>query len=220
MSKRHARLQDIIRYFVRFYPRRVSRTILVKLVYLADVEFFRRYARKMTGLEYQHHHFGPFSWGVIDTADELVAKKLIRTISTTNIYGDPTIVYKSTTEERLGFDSLDSYCFDVVRFVNNKFSTLSFTQLLDYVYSTPPMVNVPSGEVINFDTLRNPVQDALAEHTRANISYKGEELIQNLRKRLGDQVKGDYEFDEDEKKELLENAELSTSASAEYVEEV
>ena len=220
MSKRHTRLQDIIRYFVRFYPRRVSRTILVKLVYLADVEFFRRYARKMTGLEYQHHHFGPFSWGVIDTADELVAKKLIRTISTTNIYGDPTIVYKSTTEERLGFDSLDSYCFDVVRFVNNKFSTLSFTQLLDYVYSTPPMVNVPSGEVINFDTLRNPVQDALAEHTRANISYKGEELIQNLRKRLGDQVKGDYEFDEDEKKELLENAELSTSASAEYVEEV
>lgn len=219
MSKRHTRLQDIIRYFVRFYPRRVSRTILVKLVYLADVEFFRRYARKMTGLEYQHHHFGPFSWGVIDTADELVAKKLIRTISTTNIYGDPTIVYKST-EERSSFDSLDSYCFDVVRFVNNKFSTLSFTQLLDYVYSTPPMVNVPSGEVINFDTLRNPIRDALAEHTRANLSYKGEELIQNLRKRLGDQVKGDFEFDEDEKKELLENAELSTSASAEYVEEV
>lgn len=219
MSKRHARLQDIIRYFVRFYPRRISRTVLVKLVYLTDVEFFRRYARKMTGLEYQHHHFGPFTWGIVDTAEELVAKKLITTISTTNIYGDPTIIYKST-EEQPSFDSLDSHCLDVVRVVNNKFSTFSFTQLLDYVYSTPPMVNVPSGEIINFDTLRNPVRDALAEHTRANLSYKGEELIQHLRKRLGDQVKGDYEFDEDGKKELLENAELSTSASAEYVEEV
>lgn len=219
MSKRHVRLQDIIRYFVHFYPRRISRTVLVKLVYLTDVEFFRRYARKMTGLEYQHHHFGPFTWGIIDTAEELVAKKLIMTTSTTNIYGDPTIMYKSA-EERPCFDSMDSYCLDVVRFVNNKFSTFNFTQLLDYVYSTPPMVNVPSGEIINFDTLRNPVRDALAEHTRASLSYKGEELIQHLRKTLGDQVKGNYEFDEEEKKELLENAELSTSASAEYIEEV
>lgn len=218
MSKRHVRLQDIIRYFMWFYPRRISRTVLVKLVYLADVEYFSRYGRKMTGLEYQHHHFGPFTWGIIDTADELIAKKLVETISTINIYGDSTIIYKSA-EERPSFDSLDSYCLDVVRFVNNKFSTFSFTQLLDYVYSTPPMTKVPSGEVISFNTLRDPVRDALAEHTRANLSYKGEELIHHLHKTLGGQVKGEYEFDEEERKELLENAELSTSASAEYIKE-
>lgn len=219
MSRRHVRLQDIIRYFVHFYPRRVSRTVLVKLVYLADVEFYKRYARKMTGLEYQHFHYGPFNWLIPDTAEELVAKKLLTTISTTNVYGDPTIIYRPI-QEKPSLDALDSYCLDVVHAVNTKFSRFTFTQLLDYVYSTPPMTGVPPGEIIDFTVLKNPIRDALAEYTKADLDNKGQELIWHLRRRLGDLTKVDYKFEEDEKKELLENAELSNSASAEYIEEV
>lgn len=218
MSRRHIRLQDVIRYFIRFYPRRVSRTVLVKLVYLADVEFYRRYARKMTGLEYQHFHYGPFNWTIPDTAEELVAKKLLTTISTINVYGDPTIIYRSS-EEKPSLDALDSYCLDVVHAVNAKFSRFTFTQLLDYVYSTPPMTGVPPGEIIDFTVLKNPIRDALAEHTKAQLDNRGQELIWHLRRRLGDMTKFDYELDEDERKELLENAKFWASASLGHPEE-
>lgn len=220
MSRRHARLQDSIRYFVRFYPRRVSRTVLVKLVYLADVEFYKQYARKMTGLEYQHFHFGPFNWAIPDTAEELVAQKLLVTISTTNIYGDPTIIYQSSeAEEMPSFDALDNYCLDVLRAVNTKFSRFAFTALLDYVYSTPPMTGIAPGEVVDFVVLRNPIRDILADHTKVGLEQRGQELIYHLRRRLESQEKVDYQFDEDERRELLENARLSAAASAKYLKE-
>lgn len=218
MSRRHVRLQDIIRYFVRFYPRRVSRTMLVKLVYLGDVEFCRRYARKMTGLDYLHFHYGPFSWTIPDTAEELVAKKLLTIISTTNVYGDPTIIYQSA-EEKPSLNALDSYCSDVVHAVNTKFSRFTFTQLLDYVYSTPPMTGVPPGEIIDFTVLKKPIRDALAEHTKADLDNRSQELIRHLHRRLGDVTKVDYELDEDETEELLENAKVWASASLGYPEE-
>lgn len=40
----------------------LSRTKLVKLLYLIDVEYYRRYRETLTGWQWRFHHYGPYAF--------------------------------------------------------------------------------------------------------------------------------------------------------------
>jgi Protein of unknown function (DUF4065) len=39
----------------------IGKTALMKLVYLADVEHYKRYGKQATGLKWRFYHYGPYT---------------------------------------------------------------------------------------------------------------------------------------------------------------
>jgi hypothetical protein len=57
-------LNDIVEYVMsKLVDIRASfgKTKLVKLLYLIDIESYRRYSRRLTGLDWLFYHYGPYA---------------------------------------------------------------------------------------------------------------------------------------------------------------
>ncbi|MCL5957820.1 MAG: Panacea domain-containing protein [Chloroflexi bacterium] len=57
-------VSDLIRYIllrVREEEGNLGKTKLIKLLYLVDVEYYRRYEKTLTGLQWRFHHYGPYA---------------------------------------------------------------------------------------------------------------------------------------------------------------
>ena len=84
----------VIQSFLALLGKRVSRTQIVKLVYLADNLFYESTGRSITGTQYMWGHCGPNAVdnAIADTADQLAsAGDIRRTVGSYN--GSPTFNY-------------------------------------------------------------------------------------------------------------------------------
>lgn len=70
------KIELVIQGFLALLDKRVSRTQIVKLVYLADNLFYESTGRTITGNQYVWDHYGPNSLGdvISNTTDELVGE--------------------------------------------------------------------------------------------------------------------------------------------------
>jgi hypothetical protein len=69
---RRDKLEAIIAYLVKnSHGGFLARTKLVKLVFLADYEYYRTYGETMTGVGYTYCEEGPFDWSIPNTAQEM-----------------------------------------------------------------------------------------------------------------------------------------------------
>jgi len=123
----------------------------VKLVYLADVGFYKRFYRKLADVNYKYEHHGPFSWEIVDSAQELVDDDKLKMIRIPSMYGGESYIYKILGKYKEG--NLDGYVLKVLQEVINKFSSYSFSELLSYVYTNQPMKDANQGEYIDFRVL-------------------------------------------------------------------
>ena len=61
-------LKELLSFFVLHFPRRLTRTELVKLVYLFEYFFFGLYKRTYSGVQFVRDYYGPYSAEVISGA--------------------------------------------------------------------------------------------------------------------------------------------------------
>lgn len=130
------KLRDIIYYFCKHYPKELTRVILIKLVYLTDVEFYRRYCRQTTDLIYEFDNHGPFTSAILDETEKMFSNGLIDIRELPSSFGGPKYVYKCKSEYE--HRNLDQHTLEVLHYVNSYFSRFGLLDLLDYVYTNPP----------------------------------------------------------------------------------
>jgi hypothetical protein len=118
----------------------VTKTKLLKLLYLFDVEYFRVYRQIYTGFNWQYFHLGPWTSEYDPILEDLLAKGILQKSS--SAYADhDTDFYKAVKKvpirEALP-NSQDEY---ILRRILNIWADKRTAQILDYVYfQTEPIL--------------------------------------------------------------------------------
>ena len=185
------KLQDIVYFFCKYYPRELVRTLLVKLVYLADVEYYKKYLRQTTDLVYQFGDHGPFTWDIVNAAGRL-QPNFIEVEETQSAYGETKHIYRCKDND-YEFTDLDEYTLEILHSVIEKFSSYSLEDLLHYVYTNPPLTCFEKGDIMNFSKWIETGD--LHLHAKIKVNGKMKELVTSLK----DQYKGQVEaFEKDD----------------------
>jgi len=198
------KLHDIIYYFCKHYPKELTRVILIKLVYLTDVEFYRRYCRQTTDLIYEFDNHGPFTSAILDETEKMFSDGLIDIGELPSSFGGPKYVYRCKSEYE--HKNLDQHTLEVLHYVNSYFSKFGLLDLLDYVYTNPPTSLFKKGDIIDF-SLWIPNFD-LPAPSKIRTNRAKATLVRGLTERLkGKKFK--FEEYEEDPNELKDNALLT-----------
>jgi len=143
-------LRDVIRFFVDCASSKgVTRTPLVKLVFLADYEIFRARQHTLTGLEYTMDKMGPHSWDIPDTASDMLAEGVTQTTAD-SIFGGPEYRYRSAGKSQSGYPRIPSDCLGNLRAIWVRFGRYSAKGIVDVVHKMPFVRMFQIGESVDF----------------------------------------------------------------------
>lgn len=130
----------------------ISKMRIVKILYLIDVEHYRRYGKTLTGLEWICYRYGPYAFA-IDTAIKQLGFNLGEEEIIT-AEGHPAYIYR--TDEPQSLDDIVS--FSVRTMIDRKITQWALEDtrfLLDHVYTaTEPMRNAIFGQTLDFSTIQ------------------------------------------------------------------
>ena len=139
-----------------------GKTKLVKLIYLADVEYYRARRKTLTGMEWIFYHYGPYSSEIDDALAELAFDIPQESVQTAG--GRAAIVFKTAgnLKSRLG----EHVKISELRLVNRVIGDWGETELnplLNHVYFyTEPMKDAARGETLDFSKIQRRPRRARA----------------------------------------------------------
>jgi hypothetical protein len=132
-----ARIKDVTAYICAMYPikHELSKTRVTKLVYLADWKSAQRTEKQLTKIKWYFHNFGPYVDAVIDSAKK---DRRFEITSTSNLYGDPKILFSIREGEdyKRGLSLSDMELIDEVI---GETSKLYWDSFIKHVYDTFPI---------------------------------------------------------------------------------
>jgi hypothetical protein len=127
-----------------------GKTKLVKLIYIIDVENYRRRSRTLSGLTWLFYHYGPCSFE-IDTALAQLSLDIPQEEVTTQA-GRTAVAFRPSKDLHSGLDPSISRAEKlVIDRVLHEWGTVELNPLLDYVYFyTEPMKDAQRGDLLDF----------------------------------------------------------------------
>lgn len=183
----NSNLTKIIPAIISFIIERdsyVSKTKLLKILYLFDVEYYRVHRTIYTNFDWIYFHLGPWSAEYDKTLEGLLAQDLITKRPSTNPSFD-TEFYK--TPEYVDLNGIFSNYKDegILKSVLYTWGEKSTPEILDYVYfKTEPMVRGTRFEKLDFSII--PEQTSI-QYKRTSSGKTREELEvfrQKIKERL------------------------------------
>lgn len=153
---------SLVNYIVqRVWEREGSlgKTKLVKLLYLIDVEYYRRFGRTLTGWRWRFYHYGPYAAEVESVLRGSAAR--LDEESAQTAQGHRALTYRTdesldrmeeVLQRSLGFGGLA-----VVNRVLAAWALEDLYPILDYAYyETEPMENAQRGDLLDFSRIVRP----------------------------------------------------------------
>ena len=136
-------LRSLIAYIVAQARDRgitLTRTKLVKLLYLIDIERVRSRREPLTRLEWVFFHYGPWAYELIPTLDAMEGTELVA-----ETFHD-SVLYRAAPGAP-DADEWNAGTKTTVDRVIDRFAPLELNELLDYVYfHTGPMADAERGQ--------------------------------------------------------------------------
>lgn len=160
--------EKILAYFVSKCNGQISRTRLMKFLYLADYESRRYFGEKLTDAEYSWYHYGPYDHDLSEHITNLGRLGLISETRVQYPTGRHGYLYGTgPTMRRLDFDDRTVALLD---YICTTYLALPLDELLeDIVYQTEPMVWAKQNNARN-EALTMGLADGLRQHD-LNIAY-------------------------------------------------
>ena len=153
-------LQNLIKYIVAQISDAggiLGITKLVKLLYLIDVEFYRRHRQILTGLDWVFYHYGPYSLEIPDIIRSLDLDIPQEDVS----IGNGRITHQFKPVYRLEVDISEVVPTSDVMLVErviDRWALEDLNRLLSYVYfDTEPMQDSEVGESLDFTKIPKPI---------------------------------------------------------------
>ncbi len=138
----------------------VTATKLVKLLYLVDVEHYRRRHRTLAGVEWVFYHYGPYAFEIETARKELQLD--IPEVDVVTQAGHRARVFRPPPGLRASLEPDALYSAKgMVDQVLKDWGMSELEPLLDYVYfHTTPMLKAQRGQVLDFSSIKAPVTRA------------------------------------------------------------
>lgn len=163
----------------------IGRTALTKLVYLIDIEYYKRHGKQATSLQWRFHHYGPYA-AELQSQIQLLGLHADEAQFTRKPTNRPATGYryrpnKDWHEIQRAFNT--AYDASVKRCVDQiieQWALEPLPTILDYVYfETEPMQNAKRGQSLDFSKIQpepiNPPPTAKLEFS--------EEFLSDLRRK-------------------------------------
>jgi len=155
----------------------VTKTKLLKLIYLFDVEYFRRHRQTFTGFSWKFLHLGPWAAEFDATLPQLLDRGVLTESTSSKAEFDTTFyrVSEATDISSVVPDLTDEL---LLKRILDIWSDSSTGEILDYIYfRTEPMEHGVRNQPLDFGTIR----ESTPKYVRPP-SGKTPEEIKKLRK--------------------------------------
>ncbi len=149
-----------------------GKTKLVKLLYLADVENYRRYGQKLSELDWVFYHYGPYALEIDQALREIELDIPQEEVTTAN--GHRAVVFRPSRHVETDFEKqVSSREKMVVDRVLKQWGLEELNPLLSYVYFyTEPMKDAKRGEPLDFAKIAPPLPPKTPSHaTRSSEAH-------------------------------------------------
>lgn len=121
----------------------LTRTKIVKLLYLLDIESVAKYGKQVTNFEYRKYYYGPYDENIINLLDERQYFSVgLGITSSGNQYYNYTVGPKKNDHQ------MDNNTKELVDSIVNKYGQHSLDKILEIAYATTQFKNTNFGEKI------------------------------------------------------------------------
>jgi Protein of unknown function (DUF4065) len=136
------KLRTILRYIILNYPYKneLSKTRITKMVYLADWYSAQKHNSQITNIKWYFDHYGPY---VVDVYKEAANDRKIKINQSYSAYGTPKEIIelkKDYNPEELDLYTLSNEEKEILNKVIADTKHLNWSEFIDYVYNTHPIV--------------------------------------------------------------------------------
>ena len=137
-----ASIRDVAAYLCKHYPAPsdLSKARLTKLVYLADWKSAVEREQPITDITWYFNNYGPYVPSVIDAAKH---DKAFRVEAKENAYGNSMDLVSLKHPNAVSYDSLTPSDTAVLDEVIEATKDMNFTEFIEFVYGTHPVVTRP-----------------------------------------------------------------------------
>ena len=147
MSKED-KLKAVIFNIIERLPNNITRTKLVKILYLIDLSYVKAKKRSLTGLTYHSYYFGPYSEDIINAINQLKGYE-VEEVSSISLDGREYYLYRPGMNPRWETPpALQDEEAEVIDQVISEHGNKSLDEILKYVYNTEPYKRCKKGKPI------------------------------------------------------------------------
>jgi len=149
-------------YFLIKKSKFLGKTKLIKLLYLADYEFYKNYNREISGTTvYIKWDYGPYSPDIEECLFDMAGLQIIKIKKRTSLkmrdYYSFNLLGSHDYEK-----NLDSNELEFMEFILSKYDHLEIEDLKRIAYKTPPMLYAQNkGDLLDFDANNLFISDKL-----------------------------------------------------------
>ncbi len=133
----------------------IGETVLYKLLYFSDFDFYEKYEEQLIGATYIKNHYGPTPVEFEKIIAEIMDKEIIKVES--KYYDYPQRKYLPLRKADLS--KLKANEIEVIDKVLDKLSDMNATQISDYSHNDVPWLTTEDNEVIEYESVfyRTPI---------------------------------------------------------------
>jgi len=184
MDRRLADLLVAIVSYVTMHDGYVTKTKLLKLVYLLDVEFYRAHSKTFTGFRWKYFHLGPWTKEFDPLLDILVAQgALVENSSARSDYDTKFLRASETIDLRKPFDTYKDEA--ILKVLLDTWGSSGTGEILDYVYfRTEPMEQGVRSEDLDFSKVLPQIPETYRRTASAGTSGELSRLRRELTQKM------------------------------------
>ncbi|MBA7473671.1 MAG: DUF4065 domain-containing protein [Dehalococcoidia bacterium] len=133
----------------------IGETVLYKLLYFTDFDFYEKYEEQLIGATYIKNHYGPTPVEFEKIVDQIMDKEIIKVES--EYYDYPQRKYLPLRKADLS--KLRANEIEVIDKVLDKLSDMNAKQISDYSHDDVPWLTTEDNEVIEYESVfyRTPI---------------------------------------------------------------
>lgn len=138
-------VEKVIYYFVKRFPQKLGRTMLIKAIYLLDCEWYRSFGKTYTGLQYHRDNNGPFDTAFYEAKKSLSVQGII---SETLYYhpGGYGYEYEIMSDSNELENEMNPIAMEIADEIVDKLSNKGLHDFLELAYNTEPMLAIQEEE--------------------------------------------------------------------------
>ena len=127
----------------------IGETVLYKILYFIDFDFYEKYEEQLIGATYIKNHFGPTPKEFVKIVKEMDGKDLIKIKS--KYFQHPQTKYLPLRKPDLTI--LQAHELEIIDEVINRLSEMNATQISEYSHEDVPWLTTENGKIIDYESV-------------------------------------------------------------------
>jgi len=127
----------------------IGETVLYKILYFIDFDFYEKYEEQLIGATYIKNHFGPTPKEFVKIVKEMEEKELIKIKN--EYFRYPQTKYLPLRKPDLKI--LQAHELEIIDEVINRLSEMNATQISEYSHGDVPWLTTENGKIIDYESV-------------------------------------------------------------------